>query len=81
MNNLADMNRLIGLGAVAAADIARTVWVAGVVIERGLVAPMPTIGLILASGGLSLALLGIAMRAVLDARHSIAGRCSGTLEH
>ena len=68
------MYKPIGLvaDAVAAADIARNVWVAEAAREPGATSRTLAIGSFLLPGGLSLALLGIVMRTCLEARHSIA---------
>lgn len=62
------MAKLFGLCAVAGADVVRSVWVLDCVLaaERaGQVELWTAAGLLLATGGLSIALLGLAMRACL----------------
>ena len=63
--------QLLALCAVAVADIARSVWVMIAVLDasRGMPAsPWLAIVLVMATGGLSLALLGLVMRAMLERR-------------
>ena len=68
------MHKLLVLSAVAGADIVRTVWVMNAVLAPelgGTIGPWLAAGLILATGGLSLAMTGIVMRAMLEQRHAI----------
>lgn len=78
------MHKLLVLSAVAGADIVRTVWVMNAVLAPGLggtpslggmmggtIGPWFVAGLILATGGLSLAMTGIVVRAMLEQRHAI----------
>jgi hypothetical protein len=65
------MNKFLALGIVAVSDIARSVWVFEALfsaVGKGLVDPWHCLGILLITGGLSLALLGLAMRAVLELR-------------
>ncbi len=71
MQNLTVQNA-VALGVVAAADVARSVWVMDAVLDPARstsLGPWLAIGLILATGGISVAMLGLAARAVLDRTH------------
>jgi hypothetical protein len=62
------MSRVIALFAVAAADVARSAWVMDAILQAERVGSVETwlaIGLIFATGGLSLGLAGLAGRAAL----------------
>ena len=65
--------QLLALSAVAVADIARTVWVITAVLDtsRAVADPWLAVALIVSTGGLSLALIGLVMRAVLEQRHAV----------
>ena len=68
------MYNLIALGAVAGADIARSVWVMDAVLDSSrsvAIDPRLSVGLILITGGLSLALMALITRAILDHRHGV----------
>ena len=65
--------QLLALSAVAVADIARTVWVITAILDtsRAAAGPWLAVALIVSTGGLSLALIGLVMRAVLEQRHAV----------
>ncbi len=63
---MVSMQKIIALDAVAGADVARSAWVLDAVLGAGglgATEPWLALGLVLATGGLSLALVGIFMRA------------------
>ena len=67
------MYKVLALGAVAGADIARSVWVMDAVLDvsrEPAIDQWLAVGLILATGGLSLALTGLVLRAMLEQRHA-----------
>jgi hypothetical protein len=62
------MNKLAPLILVAPADIARTDWVLDALLNTegaGTASPWLGMGVMLASGGLSIVMLGIAMRSTI----------------
>ena len=73
------MYKLLALSAVTGADIARSVWVMDAVLDTSRGAAIDqwfAVGLILATGGLSLALTGLVMRAIFEQRHAQQGEPS-----
>ena len=68
------MHKFLALSAVAGADVARTVWVLDAVLASGASSAIDrwlAAGLILATGGLSLAMIGFVVRAMLEQQHAI----------
>ena len=71
------MNKFLALGAVAAADIARSVWVMDAILDTSrdvAMDPWLICGLVLATGGMSVAMIGLVLRAVFERQHARPGQ-------
>ncbi len=67
------VHNAIVLGAIAAADVARSAWVMAAILDpsrSATIGPWLATGLILATGGISIAMLGLAARALLERNHA-----------